>query len=189
MSIIATNVLLAVLEGSLRNQAEFLDYSEHSIKQAFYPKKSHDVFNNKKKAYVHGVKRHNEPVIYEPDVYTWELAMEEHRRKMAKMFPKKLPNPVEMKPVVVEPPVVVPLIPAQRLISPKVNKNKVVYPAILSPQGYPIDPYSPMNNPTIRRKLRKQLRQINKMYEGRYVPAYVPALPYGNSGDSCDVNY
>ena len=65
----------AVLEGSNRDRMEFLDFSESMIKTGLYAKTGKVTFNHDKKKYVRGVKRHNEPKIYQPDVYTWELAM------------------------------------------------------------------------------------------------------------------
>lgn len=73
----------AVLEGSNRNRMEFLNYSEHMIKSGLYAKTGKDTFNRDRKRFVRGIKRHNEPRIYQPDVYTWELALQEHRKKIS----------------------------------------------------------------------------------------------------------
>ena len=73
----------AVLEGSNRDRMEFLNYSENMIKNGLYAKSGRDTFNRSRKKYVRGVKRHNEPRIYQPDVYTWELALQEHRKKIS----------------------------------------------------------------------------------------------------------
>ncbi|MCK9457852.1 MAG: hypothetical protein M0R31_11235 [Candidatus Riflebacteria bacterium] len=81
----------AVLEGSNRERMEFLDFSEKMIRSGLYANTGNNSFSHDKKRFVRGVKRHNEPYIYEPDVYTWRLAMDEHRKKMEKMAP---PPPV-----------------------------------------------------------------------------------------------
>ncbi len=77
----------AVLEGSNRNRLEYLNYSENIIRDAFCAKKGRATFSKSKRRFVRGVKRHNEPRIYQPDVYTWELAMNEHRRKLQTLAP------------------------------------------------------------------------------------------------------
>ena len=80
-----------MLEGSNRERMEFLDFSEKMIRSGLYANTGNNSFSRENKRFVRGVKRHNEPYIYEPDVYTWRLAMDEHRKKMEKMAP---PPPV-----------------------------------------------------------------------------------------------
>ncbi len=79
----------AILEGSNRDRMEFLDFSERMIKNGLYANSGRNTFSQTKRKYVRGVKRHNEPHIYEPDVYTWELAMEKHRKKLEAMAPQE----------------------------------------------------------------------------------------------------
>lgn len=73
----------AVLEGSNRDRMEFLNFSETIIKDGLYARTGKATFNRAQKKFVRGVKRHNEPRIYQPDVYTWELALQEHRKKIS----------------------------------------------------------------------------------------------------------
>ncbi len=73
----------AVLEGSNRDRMEFLNFSETIIKDGLGAKTGKATFNREQKKYVRGIRRHNEPRIYQPDVYTWELALQEHRKKIS----------------------------------------------------------------------------------------------------------
>lgn len=88
----APQAAFAALEGSNRERLEYLDYSEVMIKDGLYAKKGHATYSPEKKAYIRGIVRHNEPHIYEPDVYTWELAMNEHKQKMLDMAPPEMPD-------------------------------------------------------------------------------------------------
>lgn len=73
----------AVLEGSNRDRMEFLNFSETIIKDGLCASTGKATFNRAQKKYVRGIRRHNEPRIYQPDVYTWELALQEHRKKIS----------------------------------------------------------------------------------------------------------
>jgi len=64
------NPAQAVLEGTNREQMEYLDFSETMIRDGLYAKTGRAVFDRDKRRFVRGIKEHNAPRIYEPDVYT-----------------------------------------------------------------------------------------------------------------------
>ena len=162
-----TDPAQAVLEGSNRERMEFLDFSESIIKNGLYAKTGKDTFNRDKKTYVRGIKRHNEPKIYQPDVYTWELAMAEHRKKISAM----LPAPNEIPESKVTP---IPMI--QDSIMPN-NPG-------LGRTGY--DPKAE----DIKRRIAEQMGSL-KGRSAATIPALQPAMEYprGNRGDSCDASF
>ncbi len=82
----------AVIEGSNRERMEYLDYTETIIKDALYAKRGNATYSKEQKKYIRGVDVHNEPRVYEPDVYTWELAMQEHKKRLQDMAPPEMPD-------------------------------------------------------------------------------------------------
>jgi hypothetical protein len=78
----------AVLEGSNRERMEFLDFSERMIRDGLYAKSGSSTFSSEKRSFLRGVRRQNEAHIYEPDVYTWHLAMEAHKKKLESIAPE-----------------------------------------------------------------------------------------------------
>lgn len=191
--------LRAELEGSLRNQMELLGYSEKLIKQGLYAKTGHDVFNKNKRAFIRGVKEHNAPRIYEPDVYTWELAMAEHRKKLEQLAPPAPPKTSTMVPTPMSPPSVMPPNPSQLQLTPigpqavveqvqplpadaQMRMNQMVYRA----RQRGIEPQRDLRAEEIKQKL---LNHINSLQQSASVPALMPALPPGRRGDSFDSSF
>jgi len=82
----ATAPARAITDGPTRQFLENREFSEHLIKSSIYPKSRHDVFVKEKRKKVTGVNVQQQ-LIYEPDVYTWELAMAAHRKQMAERPP------------------------------------------------------------------------------------------------------
>ncbi|MBP7633841.1 hypothetical protein KBA41_06700 [Candidatus Ozemobacteraceae bacterium] len=82
----ATAPARAVTDGSTRQVFEKREFSEFLIRSSIYPKSRHDVFVKEKRKKVPGVNVQQQ-LIYEPDVYTWELAMAAHRKQMAENPP------------------------------------------------------------------------------------------------------
>lgn len=77
----------AVTDGPTRQVLEREFFSEHLIKSSIYPKSNHDVYVKEKRKAVHGMTLQQQ-LIYEPDVYTWELAMAAHRKQLAENPPQ-----------------------------------------------------------------------------------------------------
>ncbi len=82
----ATAPARAVTDGTTRQVLEKREFSEFLIRSSIYPKSRHDVFVKEKRKKVPGVSVQQQ-LIYEPDVYTWELAMAAHRKQMAENPP------------------------------------------------------------------------------------------------------
>ena len=194
--LLSTDPAQAVLEGNCRDRLEFLDFSESLIKHGLYAKTGRETFNTTKKKYVRGLKRHNEPKIYEPDVYTWELAMAEHRKKMNALKAADVASS-NVTPIPMLQDSLLPSNPKSNVLkkdrkgkrkSRKSRKdknneamNETLTPAIPIAQGYP--------------KSEQEASQVTSIYSAPAptdlsVPALQPAvIPQGKSGDSCDASF
>lgn len=155
----------AILEGSNREKMEYLDFSENIIKDSLYARTGKSTFNRERKTYVRGIKRHNEPKIYQPDVYTWELAMSEHRKKLGAMTPPQEPSISNLAPIPMSQGGILPADPGM-------------------PQGY--DPKAEF----IKRQVAEQMNSLNPK-GALNIPALQPAMEYprGSKGDSCDASF
>lgn len=194
----------AVLEGSNREQLEYLDFSETMIRDGLYAKTGKAVFNRSQKKFVRGIKESNAPHIYEPDVYTWELAMAEHRKRLASMAPPPVPPDGLITPVPMTPGGMLPTSPQPLMLTPTGPQS--VYETSMP---MPADAQARMNNMVYRARARgihptrelraEQLKQklIDHMnsssggaqYGSPSIPALLPALPdlpRGTRGDSYD---
>ena len=168
--LVANDPAQAVLEGSNRDRMEFLDFSESIIKSGLYAKTGKVTFNHDKKKYVRGVKRHNEPRIYQPDVYTWELAMNEHRKKMQALAPVPAPPMATVAPVPMAQEPVLPMNPA-----PNVADGK--------PAG------TDFKAEDIKRRIIEHMNSLDDRYPSN-IPALQPAVyPKGRRGDSFDASF
>lgn len=189
----------AELEGPLRDQMEFLDFSENMIRDGLYAKTGHDVFNKNKRAFIRGITEHNAPRIYEPDVYTWELAMAEHRKKLDQLAPPAAPQFATVAPTPMLPPSLMPASPAPLQLTP-IGPQAVIEEV----QPLPADAQMRMNQMVYRARQRgiypqrdlraEQLKQklmdhMNSMGQGHSIPALMPALPPGRRGDSYDSEF
>lgn len=198
----------AVIEGSNREQMEFLDFSEHMIRNGLYATTGRAVFNRDKKGYVRGIKQHNAPHIYEPDVYTWELAMAEHRKKLAAMAPPEQPPTGLVSPSPMTPGGLLPTDPMPLTLTPvgpqaviegtmplpadsQARMNDMVYRA----RARGLHPGSDLRAEEIKQRL---LQHMNSLGGGSgqpgqpSIPALMPAmpdLPRGTRGDSCDTEF
>lgn len=199
----------AVLEGSNRDQMEFLDFSETMIRNGLYAQTGKAVFDRDKKAFVRGIKQHNSPRIYEPDVYTWELAMAEHRKKLAALAPPEQPPVGLVTPMPMAPGSVLPSDPTPLHLTP------VGPQAVIEGTGaLPADSQEKMNQMVYRARARglhagsdlraeeikqRLINHMNSIGSGAgtqpgtpSIPALMPALPdlpSGTRGDSCDTNF
>lgn len=136
----------AILEGSNRERMEFLDFSEKMIRDGLYANPGKSTFSQERRSYLRGVRRHNEPHIYEPDVYTWHLAMEAHKKKLASMAPEGpvlVEGMVEPNSTVMGNEFSLPPTPSDRS-APAFSSNLPIIapnPAAPMPQGYYPQPY------------------------------------------------
>lgn len=195
----AVQPAMAVLEGTMRNQMEYLDYSESLIHAGLYAVSGHDVFDKDKRAYVHGITRHNAPRIYEPDVYTWELAMAEHRKKLAVKQPEISPAAPSMSPVPMAPPPILPTSPTPTYLQPAgpqstvevpgplpANANEKMNAMIYRARARGLNPNAPLRASQLKQRL---IAHMNSLGQNKQVPALMPALPTGHKGDSYDAGY
>ncbi len=192
----------AELEGPLRDQMEFLDFSETMIRDGLYAKTGHDVFNKNKRAFVRGIKEHNAPRIYEPDVYTWELAMAEHRKKLDQLAPPSAPGIGLVTPSPLTPPALLPADPNALQLTP-IGPQAVIEQVVPLPD----DARNRMNQMVYRARQRgiypdrdlrvddirqRLVNHLNSMGQSEAIPALMPALPNlppGNRGDSYDSEF
>lgn len=202
------NPAQAVLEGSNREQMEYLDFSETMIRDGLYAKTGRAVFNRDHKTFIRGIKEHNAPYIYEPDVYTWELAMAEHRKKLAAMAPPEQPPVGLVTPTPMTPGGVLPSDPMPLTLTPMGPQAVIEGTAPL-----PADSQQKMNDMVYRARARglhsgsdlraeeiKQqlIQHMNSLGAESAqpgtpsIPALMPALPdlpSGTRGDSCDAGF
>ena len=166
------NKAQAVLEGTQRDRMEYLDFSEKRIRHGLYARTGKATFNHNKKNFVRGVKRHNEPKIYQPDVYTWELAMSEHRKKMQALAPA-------------------PEIPITN-IAPSPMTQEAIIPSDPEPQPPVVRSRNDFRAEDIKRRIIEHMNSLDAKYSSNptMIPALQPAIyPKGKSGDSYDANY
>lgn len=192
--LLSTEPAQAVLEGNNRDRLEFLDFSENLIKDALYARKGRSTFNSEKRKYVRGIKRHNEAKIYEPDVYTWELAMNEHRKKIDALAKASEVSNTIVSPVPMTQDGILPTDPSSNTIEKKGKKNKKGRKSRKGKKNNKIE------EKTIAQTTYQpsyQSEPIANSYYSASVPA-VPALqpatqpayyPQGKTGDSFDTNF
>ncbi len=86
----------AVTDGPMRRALENNFFGESLIRYALYPRDRHDVYSQRKLTTVEGLPRVAQPIVYEPDVTTWNLAIkkrnEEETARLAAMAPP--PGPI-----------------------------------------------------------------------------------------------
>lgn len=201
----------AVLEGSNRERFEFLDFSENMIRDSLYANSGRAVFNRDQKRFVRGIKESNAPHIYQPDVYTWELAMAEHRKKLAQLAPPQEPPIPMVTPVPMSGPGMLPGSPMPLQLTPigpqavsestgmlpddaQARMNDMVYRA----RARGLHPSSELRANEIKQKLVDHLNSMSTgdgssaQYGSPGIPALLPALPdlpKGSRGDSYDSGF
>jgi hypothetical protein len=195
----AVDPVTALTDGPVRREMEAWGFTETLIKASLYPKSSHDVYSVSKRQPIHGIPRINKEIIYEPDVYTWELAMTAHRQQIAAMM---TPSPID--PGVVQPSYAVPSpmlaeSPGQVQLTPLdpgQNWRPLPSDATARMQGMldrarmdGIRPDQQLKAQSIKQRL---LDHINSLGGGSSIAAPQPpvlALPRGRAGDSYDQDY
>ena len=198
--LLSTEPAQAVLEGSNRNRIEFLDYSETLIKETLYAKTGKSTFNRDKKKYVRGIKRHNEPKVYEPDVYSWELAMAEHRKKVNALAQASAASSSNVSPIPMIQDNILPTDPTSKVVEKKGKKNKKGRKARKNKSKNNIEETQVNNNyqsaavfsPTVVAPAPASI--YSSPSTSTSVPALQPAMqpkyyPQGKTGDSCDTSF
>ncbi len=195
----------AILEGPNRDRFEQLDFSEHLIRNSLYSKTGRAVFNHDQKRFVRGIKESNAPHIYQPDVYTWELAMAEHRKKLAQLAPPQEPPIPMVSPVPMSGPGMLPTNPMPLQLTPigpqavyessgmlpenaQERMNNMVYRA----RARGLHPGSELRANEIKQKLVDHMNSMGGSGSSPAIPALLPALPdlpKGNRGDSYDSGF
>jgi len=200
----------AVLEGPNRERFEHLDFSEHMIRSGLYAKSGKAVFNRDQKRFVRGIKESNAPLIYEPDVYTWELAMSEHRKKLAQLAPPQEPPIPMVSPVPMSGPGMLPISPMPVQLTPigpqAVYESSATLPAdaqqrmndmVYRARARGLHPGSDLRAHEIKQRLVDHMNRLGgdgsgAQYGSPSIPALLPALPdlpKGRRGDSYDSDF
>jgi hypothetical protein len=196
-----------VLEGPNRERFEHLDFSENIIKAGLYAKTGRQVFNHDQNNFVRGIHESNAPLIYEPDVYTWELAMARHRKKLAELAPPQQPPIPLVSPVPMSGPNMLPTSPMPVQLTPigpqsvyestgtlpedaQNRMNNMIYRA----RARGLHPGSDLRANEIKQKLVDHMNSLGgqEQYGAPTIPALLPAvpdLPRGRRGDSYDSGF
>jgi hypothetical protein len=180
------------------------------IRSSLYAKTGHGVFNRDQKRFVRGIKASNAPHIYEPDVYTWELAMAEHRKKLAELAPPQEPPIPMVSPVPMSGPGMLPADPMSVQLTPigpqAVYESAATLPAdaqermnnmVYRARARGLHPNSELRAHEIKQKLVDHMNRLGgdgsaAQYGSPSIPALLPALPdlpKGSRGDSYDSGF
>ncbi len=199
----------AVLEGPNRERFEHLDFSEHMIRSGLYAQTGRAVFNRDQKRFIRGIKESNAPHIYEPDVYTWELAMAEHRKKLVQLAPPQEPPIPLVSPVPMSGPGMLPSSPMPLQLTP-IGPQSVYESSTLPPDAQErmnsmvyrarargLHPGSDLRANDIKQRLVDHMNRMGgdgsaAQYGSPSIPALLPALPdlpKGTRGDSYDSGF
>lgn len=195
----------AILEGPNRDRFEHLDFSENIIRDSLYARTGQAVFNHDQKCFVRGIKESNAPHIYQPDVYTWELAMAEHRKKLAQLAPPQEPPIPMVSPVPMSGPGMLPTSPMPLQLTPigpqaayesagmlpedaQERMNDMIYRA----RARGLHPGSELRANEIKQRLVDHINSMGGSGGSPAIPALLPALPdlpKGRQGDSYDSGF
>jgi len=199
----------AVTDGPTRQTLEANLFSELLIKSAIYPKSSHDVYSTEKRRYVHGLPNINKKLIYEPDVYTWEVAMAAHRKQVFD-HPTTMDNPPEsISPVPMTPGAIMPILPEQVQLTPLGPDTMTVKPVpadahekmqrlLQRAQAMGLNPQNQLQTDSIKQRLINHMNSLNTQQTP--TPETIPGMispmqglpqnmPAGRAADSYDQNY
>ncbi len=198
----------AVLEGPNRERLEYLDFSEKMVRSSLYATQGNQAFNKSKRRFVRGIRPSNDAHIYQADVYTWELAMAEHQKKLARMAPPAMPGVSVVTPVPMAPGGIMPTSPQPLYLTPSgpdsayettgalpPNANQMMNNMVYRARARGLHPDRPLRAEEIKQKL---INHLNSMGTGQpgygnpAIPALLPALPdlpKGTRGDSFDGGY
>ncbi|MBF0502420.1 MAG: hypothetical protein HQM09_19935 [Candidatus Riflebacteria bacterium] len=197
-----TSPATAVTDGNMRRTLEDNHFSENLITSAIYPKSSHDVFHMENRVYIHGLPRVTRPHIYEPDTYTWELAMAAHYKKRSLMVPPANLSPESVQPMPMTQPMMTPSDPGQVRLTPLNPETGAFRPLppdadakmdmLLSrAQTAGITPDGQFKADSIKQRLLDHMNSMNSAGVANQpsVPLLPQNLPRGKAGDSYDESY
>lgn len=203
-----TGPATAVTESPMRKVLESNQFSEFLIKSSVYPKSSRDVFHKDTRKWEHGIPRVTRPTIYEPDVYTWELAMAAHRRQLAAMVPPPSPMPLPVMPAQMAPPMMIPPAPGQVQLTPlgpdggyrelPANADMRMDALLSRAQQGGMGPGGQLRAESIKQRLIDHMNALSAPTTpamggpgagGPSVPVLPQNLPRGKGADSYDQSY
>lgn len=191
--------LPAETDGNMRQNLEKLDFSERMITGGIYAKSRHDVFQKERRKYVHGVQRTNLPFIYEPDVYTWELAMAAHNQALFNEPQLMGAIPGLIAPVPMDGPAMYPGDPGQVQLTPlgpqtylptqalPGNADEIMQRLQYRASGAGLAPSAPLRADTIKQRLLQHMNSLGQAQP--LVPVLPQGYPRGRAGDSCDSSF
>lgn len=195
----------AVTDSPMRQILEKAFFSERLIKDAIYPKTTKDVYAVPKRKFIHGLPRISKPFIYEPDRYTWELAEEEHNRKLLAQAPAQNLLPGTVQPLPMSPMAIPPTDPGQVQLMPLGMEQTMLKPlppdadvrmqAILDRARMTgVNPGAPLRADDIKARLLQHMNTLNQSPaaispSAPAIPLLPPTLPRGQAGDSYDPSY
>ncbi|MBF0545220.1 MAG: hypothetical protein HQM08_12350 [Candidatus Riflebacteria bacterium] len=170
--------LSALTETPSRQSLEKNYFSEMLINFSLYAKSTHDVFNVQERKFVHGLDRLLIPYIYEPDVYTWDLARGVFRKQREAMAPPVAP------------------IAAPGLLQPMATPmgGIVPVPVQLTPLTPPGPSFDAGHVENIKQGMVSHMNALNSRAENQPTVPVLPnklpkKMPKGKRGDSCDSTF
>jgi len=205
----ATAPARAITDGPTRQVLEKEFFSEHLIKSSIYPKSRHDVYVPEKRKAVHGMSLQQQ-LVYEPDVYTWELAMATHRKQMAENPPQvAVPSPDVIAPFPMAPGAMPPASPDRVQLTPLGDGGIAAYKPLpgdadakmerllTRAQGAGLGPDSQLKADQIKQRLLDHMNSLNTPapsaapFSGNApaVPVLPGPMPGGTAADSFDRTY
>lgn len=151
--------LFGATDTQLRQFLEQHYFSEEIIKFSLYAKSSKDVYCYQKRKFVHGLPRVTLPFIYEPDVLTWQLAMQEHNKMLAVDSNRNIntPIPTISAPIPILPEAPLPNSPSQITLTPLSDGT------LTSKSYISYDSANETINKIIDRAKKKNLNRQNKL--------------------------
>lgn len=191
-----------VTDGHMRRVLEASHFGERIIQATIYPKSSHDVYQKQKRQFVHGLPRVTQEYIYEPDVYTWELAIKKHRREIDTLQPPAPPPPGTVQPVPMAPTEIAPVAPNQVYLTP-LGDGQIIQQVpsdadvrmqhlLDRARAAGMKPDSTLKAQSIKQRLLDHMQGTGSDPANQYqAPPNLPvlSLPQGKRGDSFDSGY
>lgn len=114
-----------LFEGTIREQMERLDFSDKLIDASLRLNNGSKLYNSTANKYVRGIRAGDDRVIHEPDSFTWELTLTEHRNEVSKDIADAKNYYEQLHPMVFAQPSLLPENPYPLVVSP-VNHNTIV---------------------------------------------------------------
>jgi len=195
-----SNPVTALTDGPVRKSLEDNSFGERLIKASIYPVSTHDVYHKEKREFIHGIKRVNKEIIYEPDVYTWELAMAAHQARIAELNPVPLPPAGVVQPIPMEPYGVFPSSPDQIQLTPlgtvqpnwqmPAEADRKMQALLARARGANINQGGQLQAQYIKQRIQDHMGTLNNQgYAGPNPPLLPQYAPRGKAGDSYDNQY